>query len=192
MLEINVEANARNQDGTTSFVVSGIVDVLYLEGGEEPAPEMCGVKRFDDFFGAVGETTISEQKSQAAEREILLMRRNDAVRDESHSGAVISPAPPRSFPKGAKLERAVHFRVCERLVASVAPSQASESAQVRRKFLLKIEAQAILMATLPPRRGDVGRHDRIFQIISDRFFVTPHVCMVQVAEETHNSWPIPK
>jgi hypothetical protein len=49
-LELNVEAQARNKDGTTRFVVTRIIDVLKIAGGEESAPQVRGVESFEDFF----------------------------------------------------------------------------------------------------------------------------------------------
>jgi hypothetical protein len=97
VLEIYVEARAGRQHWTAIFVIAGIIDVLHVEGSEETAPEVCGIESFDDFFGSVSEIAISEKKSEAAERQVLLMGLHDPVSDEDGSRAVIAPLPAIAF-----------------------------------------------------------------------------------------------
>src|SRR5580704_18974367 len=134
VLEIYVEAGAGGEHWAAVFVVAGIIDVLQIEGGEETAPEVRGVERFDDFLGAVSEIAITEEKSEAAEREILLMSFDDSVGDEDGSHAVIAPLPVIAFRKSAKLNSAVHFGVFVGFVAAIAPAEAAEKCQSAARF----------------------------------------------------------
>ena len=111
MLEIDVEAKAGDEDGTAVLVVAGIVDVLDVEGSKKPAPEMRGVKSFEDFFVAVRERAIAEKESAAAESEIFLVGSHDAVHYEHGACAIVTPLPFFGFSENAEFERPVHFGV---------------------------------------------------------------------------------
>src|SRR5271156_2631718 len=186
-LELNVKAQARNKYGTTRLVISRIIDVLKIAGGEEAAPQMRGVKSLEDFFRTGRKRAIAKQKSQPAVREILLMSRHDLVGDEHHACAIVLAPPLVSFAEEPGLHRVIHFRVCERLIAAVTPSHAPENAQVRRKLLLEIKFKAVFFAALPASGDNI--RDRTLPVQKDLvgLFVIPHIGDIQVAEETHRA-----
>src|SRR5579862_6633872 len=155
LLEIYVEAGAGGEHWAAIFVVARIVDVLQIQGGEETAPEVRGIESFDDFLGAVSEIAITEEKSEAAEREIFLVGFDDSVGDEDGSDSVIAPLPAIAFRKSAKLNGAVHFGVFVGFVAAIAPSEAAENANLRRDFLLEIQAEAVTVAPFAASADDI-------------------------------------
>jgi hypothetical protein len=111
-----VETQTRHKHWTASFVVDGIIDVLQIARREKSAPQVRGVESFQDFFRAVGESAVAQQKTQCPESQILLVRRYDSVGDERHSGAIVAAAPPISFGKRALSDESVSVvvAVCAR------------------------------------------------------------------------------
>jgi hypothetical protein len=53
------------------LVVARIVDGLQAARRRQPAPEMCGVVRFDDILATVPQRAVTEQESLAAKRKVL-------------------------------------------------------------------------------------------------------------------------
>src|SRR5579862_131845 len=186
-LKINVEAGAGSEHWAAIFVVAGIIDVLQIEGGEETAPEVRGVESLDNFFGAVSEIAITEEKSEAAEREIFLVGFDDAIGDEDGSHSVIAPLPAIAFRKSAKLNGAVHFGVFVGFVAAIAPAEAAENAKLRRDFLLEIQAEAVTVAPFAASADDIRYRRLAILEIAKRLFVVAHVRLIQIAEEADDA-----
>ena len=59
-LELQVKPQARHQHGSAIAVISGMVDVLQIEGAEEAAPYVEVVIRFDDVLPPVVQSTIAQ------------------------------------------------------------------------------------------------------------------------------------
>ena len=134
VLEIYVKTGAGGEHRAAIFVVAGVIDVLQIEGDEETAPEVRGIESFDDFFGAVSKIAITQEKSEAAEREIFLMSLDDSVGDEGHAGAIVVAIPPIALREAADFGGAIVFGIGERFVAAVAPSEAPEYAYSAARF----------------------------------------------------------
>ncbi len=58
--ELSMEAEAEHRDRTPDLVIARIVDVLKVEGSEEPAPQMRGIEALEDFLRAVGEAIVTQ------------------------------------------------------------------------------------------------------------------------------------
>src|SRR5579863_9185604 len=106
------------------------------------------------------------------------MRGDDAVGHEDNPRAVVLSAPGFARGEGAEFESAVHFRVRERLVSSIAPAETPENANFRRDRLLKIQAETIFVAPLDSRGDDVRRGSLVIEVIVDRLAVVAHIGVV--------------
>ena len=91
------------------------------------------------------------------------------------------------FGKAAELERAIDFGIGERLVAAVAPAEAPENANIRRDFLLEVQAEAVFVAALAARRDDVRRGRFAVEIIVDGLAVVAHIGVVEIAEQADSA-----
>ncbi len=89
--------------------------------------------------------------------------------------------------KAAEFERAVVFGVGERLIAAIAPAQAAEDAHLRRDFLLEVQAEAVFVPSLAPRRDDIRRRGLMIEKIGDRLPVIAHVGVVEIAQQPHGA-----
>src|ERR1700736_455781 len=92
-LKFKVQAQGGNQHWSTVSVVTGIVDVLYSGRWVKSAPKMQRVIGLFNGFPPVIETTISQQKAVAAQRQILLVISRNAIRNKNYSRAVEFSAP---------------------------------------------------------------------------------------------------
>src|ERR1035441_8101456 len=115
---------------TPDLVISGVVDVLQVEGKEHTAPDVRGVEHFLDGFAAVRESAIAQDESQAPVGQICLMRFRDAARYERGSGTVEAAMPARALYIHAQLYAFVIFGVGERLMFPFVPSPAPEGPNV--------------------------------------------------------------
>jgi len=84
--KIWVEAQCGNCDRSAHPVVSGVVDVLDVKGGEHTPPDGDCIETFEDLFRAVGKSAITEQKAQTSQVERLAAYGRDPVDDEGHTG----------------------------------------------------------------------------------------------------------
>ena len=125
-----MEAQAGDGDGSAGLVVAGIINVLDVEGREEAAPQVRGVKALEDFLRAVGQGAVAEQETQPAEGQILLVSRHDSVGDERDAGAVVAPIPECSLRETAEFEGAIVLGISERFVAAIAPAETPEDADI--------------------------------------------------------------
>src|SRR5579863_1981046 len=125
-----MEAETGDEHGATGFVVAGIVDVLNIKRGEKAAPEVRGVKAFEDFFVAVSQLAVTQEKSHAAEGEIVLVSGNDSVHRKDTASAIVAAMPGIALREAAEFEGAVHFGIGERFVATVAPPETREQADL--------------------------------------------------------------
>jgi len=108
-----VKAQAGHKDGTASLVIAGIIEVLQIDRGKKAAPHVRGVESLLDLLGTVSQAAIAQQKTEASERKIFLMRGNDSVCDKDEPGAVVVAMPSRSVKEAADLAGAVHLGVSE-------------------------------------------------------------------------------
>ena len=99
-LELQVQAQCRNQDGAAIAIVAGIHDVLESEGRVGATPGVQRVIGFDDIFAAIVEAPVPEKKTEAAESKVLLMVARESVGDESYASAIEFPVP--AYTAGAK------------------------------------------------------------------------------------------
>jgi hypothetical protein len=104
--------------------------MLHVGGDEEAAPQMRGVKPFKNFFWPVRQATVAEQKSEAAQSQVLLMSFDDPVGDECRSGAVIQAVPSPSGGEDSCLGGSIHLGISKRFIATVAPAEATEKPQI--------------------------------------------------------------
>ena len=58
-----MEAQARHEYRSAVAVISGIVDVLQIEGAEYPTPDVQIVIGFDDVLSFVVQATVAQQKT---------------------------------------------------------------------------------------------------------------------------------
>src|ERR1022692_1795812 len=119
------------------------------------------------------------------------MSRHGPVGHECDARAIIPAMPECSLRESAELKRAIHFRVSEGFVAAVAPAEAPEDADVEHDLLLEVHLEAVFMAALSARRGDVGWGRLVAgQILVDGLAVVAHVRVVEVAEQAHGTGTI--
>ena len=69
------------------------------------------------------------------------------------------------------------------------PSEAPEEAQIFRDLLFGVQAKAVLDGAEPFGRGDLRRNNQAVKILSYRFAVVAHVCVIHVAQHAHRSLP---
>src|SRR5215472_16978000 len=144
----HVEAEAEYGCGATNLVISGIGDVLVVEGYRDAAPHVGGVVSFEYLFEAVGEAAIAQNEAEAAERKVTAVIAGDAVDDEGGADLVFGAAP--GFPAEIAADRAgaVDFGIGVGLIRAFVPTQAAEGVEERRDFVLGVKTEAVLDAAL--------------------------------------------
>src|SRR5271155_4428093 len=104
---------------------------------------MQRVVRLQNSFPAVTQAPVAKEKSDAAQRQILLMRPRNPVADKNDAHAIVLAAPSFAIAAHADLVRLVHFGVRERFVLPFIPAPAPEDAEPRIDRLLEIDAETI-------------------------------------------------
>ncbi len=148
-LEINVGAKPRNEHRAARLVVSGIVDVLQIERRENSAPDVRGIISFEDFFAAITEPAVSENKPESTECKVSCMVTRNAIDREHRSCPVVATMPSGSLEVRTAFGSSIHLGIGERFVMPVAPTQARKNAELRSEILLEIQSKAVLMPPLP-------------------------------------------
>jgi len=76
-----MEAEAPHQHRSAIAVVAGIVYVLQIQAGENPAPHVSVVIGLCNIFSPIIERAIA-QKEASTQRQVVLVVGRDAVRNE--------------------------------------------------------------------------------------------------------------
>src|SRR5215468_782854 len=79
LLKLQMHPKSRCEYRSAVAVVSGVVDVLHIKCGKQPAPHMGVVVVLDNGLAPVIERAISEQKTAPTECQITLMVGLDGV-----------------------------------------------------------------------------------------------------------------
>src|SRR5664279_3279879 len=180
-----MQAQPRHGYRAADLVISGVVDVLQVEGKEHTAPDVRGVEHFLDGFAAVRESAIAQNESQAPVGQICLMRFRDAARYERGSGAVEAAMPARALYIHAQLYAFVIFGVGERLMFPFVPSPAPEGPNVSREFLLEVNSEAVFDRSLFSRSRDIRRRRDVIEIELHRFLIVAYVGVVDVIKKAY-------
>ncbi len=77
-----MEAEAPHQHRSAIAVVAGIVDVLQIQAGENPAPHVSVVVGLCNIFSPIIERAIAQKEASTAQRQVVLVVGRDAVRNE--------------------------------------------------------------------------------------------------------------
>src|SRR5579872_4602393 len=87
-----MKPDGRSQDRPAVAVITGIGDVLNVERAEDPAPQVGRIVSLEDPLVAVVDLSVSQDKSQAPESQILPVIARNSVDDESRADLVeLSP-----------------------------------------------------------------------------------------------------
>ncbi len=113
---------------------------------------MCVVIRFHDVLAGVVQPAISEQKSKAAQLQIILVIFLDCVRDKRDADLIQFAPPCRPGVISAESKCLVIFRVGEGFVLAFVPAEASADAEIAGDVLLQVEIDAILQTRRNVRR----------------------------------------
>ncbi len=104
---------------------------------------MQRVVRFNDVFPAVGEPAVTQKKTLAAKREILLVIARDSVGHKRKPGAIESSSPTQAACAHSEFDGLVDFRVGIRFVPSLVPAPSPKQADPIVNRLLEICAEAV-------------------------------------------------
>src|SRR5208282_97208 len=188
-LQLHVQPHSRHDYRPAVAVVAWVVDVLNLQRAEESAVHRNreAVVALHDLLGSVSEAAVAQQETESPQREVLLMPVRDFVADERHPEAVARAIPQRAANIAAECDRLVHFRVVERFMLAFVPTGAHESANIVGKFLVGVDAEAVLQIVLHPMVGDfrLRRFSGLEQI--DRFVIVAHVGEIGEREQSNGS-----
>src|SRR4030095_9005733 len=91
--EFRVQSQRQYPYRTSVAIVSGVRDVLEVDGGEEPGHEACGVVGLRDGFATVVERAIANQEIEATAREISGVNAGDAGGGHFGGNCVVRPFP---------------------------------------------------------------------------------------------------
>src|ERR1017187_9399590 len=141
--EFQMHPQSGHADGTPIAVIAWIVDVLVIDSEIQTSPGVDGVEGFLDGFAPVIQSTVAENESQPAIREVGLVVSADSVRDEGRSQAIEAAMPACSLGIDAELQSAVGLGVGERLMLAFVPSPSAKGPDVAGKFLLEVDTEAV-------------------------------------------------
>src|ERR1700728_3951592 len=142
-LKLDVGAERRNDDGAAIAVVTGIDDMLHARREVDTAPHVRRVVGLKNIFASITQRAISQQESQAARREIVLVIFLDGVGHERDAGAILLAMPPCTLGPHTLRKGLVDLRVGERLGLTVVPSEAAEGGKIVSETLLEVDAEAV-------------------------------------------------
>jgi len=77
--EVHVRPHRPNPRGTAVTVITGVINVLHIDGVEHAAPGMPVVVALDNIFAAIVQIAIAEQKAESAQLQIFLVVGFDGV-----------------------------------------------------------------------------------------------------------------
>src|ERR1700681_3820355 len=100
------------------------------------------------FSPPVAQTAVSEQESQPAILQILLMIGGNSVRHHHHTHLIKLAMPLPSRQIRPERCRGIHFRVGKRFVLTLIPAQPDKCPQLSRQLLFCIESEAVLYRAL--------------------------------------------
>jgi len=187
-LEIDVGAEAGDEDWAAIAVVAGIVDVLEAGGEVDAAPGVNGVVRLDDVFASVVKVAVAEEKTEAAIGEIGLMILLDGVGDEGDASTVLFAMPPCAGGTKAFGEGLVDFGVGEGFGFAVIPAEAGEGGEVVREVLFEVHAESVFAGDVPGVGGDIGHDgsDTGFEV-GDGVSIDAHVGVVGIGQQADDA-----
>ena len=99
---------------------------------EDSPPHVRRIVTLKDFFPAIVQGAIAEQKTQPAQREILAMLGRKSIEHEGRANFVVFAMPALARKIGAKGGGASYFGISERFVMPVVQAHAQKGAQRRR------------------------------------------------------------
>ena len=71
--EVNVQAQSGDDYGAAVTVVPGMSDVLEIQRGKYPTPNMQGVIRLCNGFAGIAQSSISQNETIATQGQIFLV-----------------------------------------------------------------------------------------------------------------------
>src|SRR5690348_6983418 len=111
----------------------------------------------------------------------------NAIRDKSHSCAVVAATPKRAIGAQTSGKSLVNFRVCKGLRFAVVPSKTPKCSEIAREALLKGDAKAVLAGYVPRVIGDVRPCNKTLPELGYRVAINPHVCIVRESKDSDHS-----
>ena len=186
-LEIDVGAEAGDEDWAAIAVVAGIVDVLEAGGEVDAAPGVNGVVRLDDVFASVVKVAVAEEKTEAAIGEIGLMILLDGVGDEGDASTVLFAMPPCAGGTKAFGEGLVDFGVGEGFGFAVIPAEAGEGGEVVREVLFEVHAESVFAGDVPGVGGDIGDGSEASIEVCDGVAIDAHVGVVGIGQQADDA-----
>src|ERR1700734_2609774 len=171
-------AHGSNPDRSAVAVISGIVDVLYVDREEKPLPRMPGVIALDDVLATIVQAAVTEDKTEAAISQVILVILLDGVTDEGGTDFIGRPVP-----ACARIVAGNHyglrvFGVGIGLFLVIVPAEARADAEILGDLLGVVPAEAILHGAEALNRDDVGPLGEAGEVILHRQSVVAHVCGV--------------
>src|SRR5580704_7747660 len=152
--ELHMQAQGPYGHGSAIAVVGGVPDILVVGGQLRPRKQSDAVVSLDHLFRTgVRELAVAHQDAEAAEIQILLALRGDAVVQEYDPEGIAGPIPVRPFEGSADLDGAVDVRELEDLDIALRLPHAGEQAEVIGHRLLEVEASADAAAVLADQGG---------------------------------------
>ncbi len=124
--------------------------MLKIEQGEDAAPNLNGVVRFENILAAVIEAAVAKEKSVASEGEIFLVVAGNAVGNEGDARAIQFSLPAAGVERQAKRVGLIDFCVCVGFVAAFIPAPTAVGEEPSVDGLLEIPPKPYLMVV---RRG---------------------------------------
>jgi hypothetical protein len=142
-LEFDVQAQAGNENWSSITVITGIVDVLQIQGGINSAPEVERVVCLFDILSPVVEATVPQQKTKSSESQVRLMIARNGIGNKRESHAVRSSVPGGASGAQTKEKSLVVFRIRIGFVVAFVPSKATENSQPIVQRLLKVQSETV-------------------------------------------------
>jgi hypothetical protein len=185
--ELHMCAQAADENRTADPVVSGIIDALNVRPYIQAFPDVGGVVAFEDGFATIGQAAVAKQKTQTAEREVLLVIALDSVRDKCHSGAIVFAIPAIAVETEAELDRLINFRIGVRLGLAIVPAETHVGAHPGIELLFEVESEPILTRDLQGMIRNIRRRRQTGEEVLVRNAIDSHVCAIVVSEHAHDS-----
>src|ERR1051326_5889905 len=148
---------------------------------------MSGVVAFEDGFTSVVQRAISQQKAEAAQRQVILVNGANAVADQCDTSLVAHPVPMRAAQVTANLERLVYFGIGEGFVPAVVPAETREKACIGGDVLQKVQPESVFNCPRCARCRYVGRGCQSCEEQLDGAPVVTHICMIDEGKHTNDA-----
>src|SRR4029077_20938128 len=114
------------------------------------------------------------------------MSRDNPIYDKRRASPIVAPLPALPRFESPNLEGSIHFRICERFVAPVAPAEPPEHSDLPRKLLLEIQSESVFVAALLASSNNIRRRVSEFSNAICLFIVS-HVRMIEINQQTHHA-----